>query len=325
MTQRAGWVVAVAAAGLLFLLPGQVRNAYYLDAVINIFFWAMMSQAWNLLGGYAGQFSLGHTAFFGIGAYTSTLLFLKFGISPWLGMLAGGALAALVGVGIGLITLRLRGPFFALATIAIGQVALVVALNARFTGGSTGQQIPFQSALTHMVFRGKVPYVQLALALLILVMLVALWIDRSKLGFALIALREDEDAARAIGVRTLRAKLTATAISAFITAVGGTFYAQYIQFIDPVNTFSLTFSIQVALIAIVGGLSTPWGPLVGALIISPLNSMLRAYLGNAAAGLYNVIYGALLVIMVLALPQGVVGLARGWQQARRLRRGDEHA
>ena len=298
----AALVVAALAA-----VPLVVTNNYYLDSIIVCFFWGSMAAAWNLVGGYAGQLSLGHTAFFGIGAYASSILFARYALTPWLGLLVGAALAAVFAVFVGLVCFRLRGPFFALVTIAFAEVGLIVASSLRnLTKGTEGFNIPFRPAFENMLFRGKVGYFYLFLGYAMLLYVISRAVEQSKLGYSLIAFREDEEAARMLGVPTVRVRLIALGASAALTAVGGTLYAQYYQFLDPASTFGINFSIQVALLTMVGGIGTAAGPFFGALLMTPLGQFFRAWLGGGAAGLYLALYGIALILVVLFLPNGIV-------------------
>jgi branched-chain amino acid transport system permease protein len=291
----------------LAAVPFTTSNAYYLDVIVQIYLWAAAATAWNLLGGYAGQFSLGHAAFFGIGAYTSSLLFLGIGLTPWLGMLAGGVLAATFALVIGYLSIRLRGPFFTLSTIALAEVLLILAVHWRaLTGGAEGVSLPYAASVLAFTFDDKRAYALVGVGLLGLALLVVQRIERARLGYYLVAVREEEEAARAVGVPVLHVKLIAAAASAFLTAMAGTFYAQYVLWIEPAHTFSLDVSVQLALIVIIGGLGTLWGPLIGAALIIPLNMFLRAWLGAAVSGLYLVVYGVVLVLVVLYAREGVV-------------------
>jgi branched-chain amino acid transport system permease protein len=288
-------------------VPLVVTNNYYLDSIIVCFFWGSMAAAWNLVGGYAGQLSLGHTAFFGIGAYASSILFARYALTPWLGLLVGAALAAVFAVFVGLVCFRLRGPFFALVTIAFAEVGLIVASSLRdLTKGTEGFNIPFRPAFENMLFRGKVGYFYLFLGYAMLLYVISRAVEESKLGYSLIAFREDEEAARMLGVPTVRVRLIALGASAALTAVGGTLYAQYYQFLDPASTFGINFSIQVALLTMVGGIGTAAGPFFGALLMTPLGQFFRAWLGGGAAGLYLALYGIALILVVLFLPNGIV-------------------
>ncbi|PWU23025.1 MAG: branched-chain amino acid ABC transporter permease [Candidatus Rokuibacteriota bacterium] len=303
---------------VLCALPFTTTNAYYLDIVVQIYMWAAAAVAWNLLGGYAGQFSLGHAAFFGIGAYTSSLLLLRTGLTPWLGMVAGGAVSALFALVIGYLAIRLRGPFFTLASIALAEVLQILAVYFReLTGGSQGLSLPFAADAAQFAFDDKRAYALTGLGFLLCALLVTALIERSRLGYYLVAIREEEDAARAVGVPVLRVKLIVTAVSASLTSMVGTFYAQYVLWIEPAHTFSLDVSVQLALVAIIGGLGTLLGPVVGAALIIPLNMFLRAWLGSSLTGLYLVVYGVVLVLVVLYARQGLVVVARGWLTRRR--------
>lgn len=298
---------AVLVVAALAAVPLIVTNNYYLDSIIVIFFWGSMAAAWNLVGGYAGQLSLGHTAFFGIGAYASSILFARYALTPWLGLLVGAALATVFAVFVGLVCFRLRGPFFALVTIAFAEVGLIVASSLRdLTKGTEGFNIPFRPAFENMLFRGKVGYFYLFLGYAVLLYVISRAVEQSKLGYSLIAFREDEEAARMLGVPTVRVRLIALGASAALTAVGGTLYAQYYQFLDPASTFGINFSIQVALLTMVGGIGTAVGPFFGALLMTPLGQFFRAWLGGGAAGLYLALYGIALILVVLFLPHGIV-------------------
>jgi branched-chain amino acid transport system permease protein len=310
---RPSLYVLAALAVVVVAVAFTVRDKFYLHLLIMMLFYAAASSAWNIVGGFAGQLSLGHAAFFGIGAYTSTLLFINFGISPWIGMLVGATLATLVAGGIGYPSFRLRGPFFTLVTIAFAEVIRILTLYAHdLTKGSIGISVPFRPALGNYIFRQLSNYAYVALALLAIAVLVSLWIEHSRLGYYLAALREDEDAAQALGIDTARYKLVAVLVSAFLTALAGTFYAQYILFIEPFAIFSLDFSVLLAMMAIIGGLGTVWGPVAGAFLVTPLQELLQAKLGGALQGLHLVIYGAVLIVVVIALPQGIVPSLAAW-------------
>ena len=290
---------------VLLAVPLVVTNLFWLNLAITVLLWAALASAWNISGGLAGGLSLGHAAYFGIGAYVTTLLFLRLGISPWLGMWAGAALAAAIGAGLATITLRLRGPFFVLATLAFGIVIHIVAVNWReVTRGAAGLVLPFSGGPENMMFAGLAPYWYIGLALVGLCVGTTIAIRRSRLGYYLVALREDEDAARSLGVRVVQCKVIASAISAALTALAGTFYATFVQYIDPASTTQFNISVQIALVAIVGGMGTVIGPVLGALVVVPLGELSRAYLGGGPA---LMVYGLLLIVIVLAVPRGIAG------------------
>ena len=310
---RRSLYVLAGLAVLAGVVAFSVTDKFYLHVLIMMLFYASISSAWNIVGGFAGQLSLGHAAFFGIGAYTSTLFFIDLGVSPWIGMVIGAMLATVVAGGIGYPSFRLRGPFFTLVTIAFAEVLRILTLYAHdFTKGSIGISVPFRPALGNFIFRQVSAYAYVALAFLALTVLVSLWIENSRLGYYLAAIREDEDAAQALGIDAARYKLVAVLISAFLTALGGTFYAQYIFYIEPFQTFSLDFSVLLAMMAIIGGLGTVWGPVAGAFLVTPLQEFLQAKLGGELQGLHLVIYGTALIIVVILLPQGIVPSVAAW-------------
>jgi branched-chain amino acid transport system permease protein len=280
-----------------------------------VLLFAYLGSAWNILGGYAGQFSFGHAAYFGLGAYTSTLLFLRLGVSPWLGMLAGGVLAAAFGLGAGYLSFRygLRGPYFSLVTLAFAEMLRVIAVNTKAVGSSLGLVIPSREAApASFVFAGKLPYYYVILTMALLAVVITRRLEASRLGYALRAVRENEDAAEAAGVDARGAKLRAMAISAFLTALGGTFYAQYFAYIDPTITFGPAISIGGLLPAIVGGAGTVLGPVLGSFVLTPISEITRAML-RGRAGADIMLYGLVLILVISFLPQGLMG----WLRARR--------
>ena len=316
---RGRTAAAIAAVAGLLAVPLVVTDSYTLNTLILIFYYAYLGQAWNLLGGYAGQLSLGHSAYFGVGAYASTLLFTIAGLTPWLGMWVGAAVAALLAVGIGLLGFRfgLRGVYFALTTLAFNEILRVLVLHWDLAGGAVGVFLPFRGdAPALFQFRGRVPFYYISLAMMVLATALVAWISRSPLGWRLKAVRDDEEAARAVGVDATRAKLAAITLSGAMTALGGTFYAQYYLNIHPSVVFSTPLSIEILLRAYVGGAGTVFGPIVGAAILTPLGEMSRsAFAKGGLEGLHLVVYGALLIVTVLFFPRGLVdGVARAWRK-----------
>lgn len=296
-----------AAVVCLCVLPLLIKNDFYLDGLILIFLWGAFAGAWNILAGYAGMMSLGHNAFFGIGAYTSTLLLLHFGLSPWIGMVVGGFLASAVGLILGIVCFRLRSHYFALATLAFGEVAYIVSVNLRsLTGGSEGLALPIQPSFYLFSFAGKLPYVYIGLFFFLAVIAISYAIEHSRLGYYLLAFRENENAARALGVKTGRVRLIAMVLSSFLSAIMGSFCAQYVVFIDPSSVMRIQISVQVALFAIVGGIGTALGPAIGAIIFVPITMFLRAKMGTSLPGLHLIIYGVILVLVLIYMPQGIV-------------------
>ena len=292
------------------LAPFVVNNAFLLDGLVLILIWGAAAAAWNIAGGYAGQVSLGHSAFFGVGAYCAALSGTAWGISPWIGLLIGAAIAAVTGVVIGFLSNRLRGPYFVIATIALSQVLLIAASRLRgLTSGSEGIPVPFRPGFWTLGIADKRVWVYLVLALAVLLYLVELYLARSRRGYQLAAVREDEDAALSLGVPARRLKVTAIAASAALTAACGTLWAQYVGFVDPFYVFSVDLSIRFCLAAILGGIGTPLGPFLGAALITMLETSLRARFGGIGAGLvgiYLIIYGVVLIVMVRFAPHGLV-------------------
>lgn len=293
---------------------------YALDTLILTVMWAGLAGAWNLFCGYVRKDSIGHAAFFGVGAYTSTLLLLRLGVSPWIGMMVGAVFATATALVIGAITLRLRGPFFTLATIAFAEVLRTLAVGLRdLTEGSVGLTIHTPNGLALMRFESKAAYLAVAAGLLALVMLVTFVQERSRFGYLLRAMGEDEEVAGTLGVNTLPLKLGSLGLSAALAGMIGTFYAQYITFVDPDSAFNIFDSIQMALIAIIGGVGTLFGPLLGALLMVPLGVWLRGLLGSQTAGLHLIIYAVILIAAALFMPRGIMGVvhARAWRSSGR--------
>ncbi|HUF91165.1 MAG TPA: branched-chain amino acid ABC transporter permease [Candidatus Limnocylindria bacterium] len=304
-------VVYFAAAGLA---PLVVRDAFFLDSLIFILIWGTTAAAWNVAGGYAGQISLGHSAFFGLGAYGAAIMGVRWELSPWLGLVAGALVATVIGLIIGYLSNRLRGPYFVLATIAFSQVLLIVGSRWRaFTAGSEGIPVPFRPGFWSLGIADKRVWVWIVLALAVLAYLVAVYLERARRGYQLAAVREDEDAALSLGVPARRLKVVAICVSAALTAACGALWAQYVGFVDPFYVFSVDLSVRFALAAVVGGLGTALGPFLGAALVTTLETFLRGQFGGIGAGLvgiYLIIYGTALIAMVRWAPQGLVGWVR---------------
>jgi branched-chain amino acid transport system permease protein len=296
-----------------------LRSQNLFDVLIQSFLWAGLALAWNIAGGYAGLISFGHAAFFGIGAYTSTILLTSIELTPWIGMWIGALLAGTFATLLTLVCARLRGPFFILSTLAAAEVVRIGALNwATLTGGAEGLAILPVPSTANMVFDSKTTYAVLMLCYLALVYALTKLIEGSRYGFYLFAVRDDEDAASAAGVNALFERARAMALSAFLTAIGGSLFAQYFLFLDPTHVISPELSFQFALLPALGGLGTAIGPVLGAFAITPLSEMLRSYFGGGAAGLHLAIYGAILIVVMLYFPSGIAGalqrLTRGRSQ-----------
>ena len=298
----AGLVVAAA------LLPLATSNPTHLNLAILVLMAAQLGVAWNLLGGYAGQVSLGHAAFYGVGAYTSTLLLLNFGVNPWLGMLAGGVVAAGLSFGFGWSCFRLKGHYFAMATIAVVEIVQIVYTNWEYAGAAVGLTIPMtQRGWGAMVFAEKQPYYLLALGLLLLTLAATWAVERSHVGYYLRAIKDEPDAARSIGIPIARYKQIALALSAFFTALGGSLYAQKELYIDPGSVLTTALSIKMALVSILGGVGTLFGPVVGAVVLTTIEELTRAAFGGSGRGTDTMIYAGLIVVIAVYYPSGLVG------------------
>lgn len=306
-------VLAGLGLGALVLLPFGVRDSFFLNAMVHVFLFGAAAQAWNLVGGYAGQISFGHAAFFGLGAYTTAWLLSRHGTSPWLGIWAGAAVAAAVSLAVGYPTFRLRRHFFALATLALAEIARISFLNWDAVGAAVGLYLPLQyrNRFAYLMWDHKPPYYWTALAVLALATAVVWVVDRHRAGRYLRAVEQDEDAAEMLGIATRRYKLFSMGLSAGLTAVAGGVYALYVLYIDPYNVMASRISLLVVVIALIGGRGTVWGPLLGAPFIVLLNEYTRAWLGGRGAGADFILFGLLVVLLSLYQPRGLVGLLAG--------------
>lgn len=301
---------------LLFValfIPLFISNQYYLHTVIMILLYAYLATCWNIVGGFAGQLSFGHAAFMAIGGYTSTILFSQIGISPWIGMIVGGLLAALVAVLIGLPTFRLRGAYYAISTIAFATGLMVILQTVKnigpiHFGGAEGLSISFLAGATFIDFQflSKVPYYYIILVFSAIILFVSWYIERSKLGFYLTAIREDEDAAKALGINVIRSKLIVAGLSGFFTALGGSFYAQLFRYLEPHHIAGPDFSTQMIFLAIVGGIGTVYGPFVGGIILTSVAEFTRVNFTDLPSGTHLVIYGVAVLLVIFYFPKGIL-------------------
>ncbi len=297
-----------------------VNDAHWLNIIAFTYLMGGLAAAWNIIGGFGGQFSLGHGVFFGIGAYMTAGLVIRYGFSPWFTMLPIAVFAAGVAMLISWPTFRLRGPFFAIATLAFNEVAFVLANHAEsLTGGPRGLMIPFKAGLENMIFRERWQYALLMFVFVAVVIGICVLLRRSRLGYYLLAVREDEDAARAAGINVLAVKLRGMALSAGLTSIGGTLFTMYLRYIDPPTIFTLPeVGVKFALLALIGGIGTIAGPLLGAALIIPFENWLRAEFSNSLPGVSLAILGLLMVLAALFMKRGVVGAIE--DGVKRLRR-----
>jgi len=300
-------ILAVAAA--LAALPLLAASNTLLNSMVLALIIALAAQGWNILGGYGGQFSFGHAAFFGMGAYGTAILQTRYGVNAYAAFAAAAALGAAVGLAIGYLSFRsgLRGSYFALVTLAFAEVFRILANASTYTGGAAGVLIKLDVRPETFQFASRAVYFWIALGLVTAVMLLNRWIERARFGAWLVAIRENEDAARALGVDTLAVKLKAITLSAGITALSGAFYAQYFLFLDAGIAFGPWISVEALLAPIIGGLGTVFGPVLGALGLHLVSELTRHVTGRVP-GVDLVLYGALLVVMVAFARDGLLGL-----------------
>ena len=310
---------AVAVVLLLMLAPPLVTsNQFLLHLGITVLLWTLLGASWNLLGGFGGQVSFGHATFFGVGAYATMILYLRLGLAPWYGMVLGGVAAVAVSLPIGLICFRLRGPYFSLSTLAVAEIVRLIALNwEALTNGPVGLLI---TTLPRVAFgarainwESKVPFYYIIAALAVLAMAATWRLSRARLGAYLLAIREDEDAAEAVGIDTVRAKVLTLALSAFFTGLAGGFYGLYFRYVDPDAVFPIALSVEMVFIAVVGGLATVIGPVIGAVFLTTIGELFRE---RFLVG-HLIFYGLFMMLAIRFLPEGIWGGARRVWTGRR--------
>jgi branched-chain amino acid transport system permease protein len=295
-------------AAVVACAPLLTQSGVMLNFITMALYACLLAQAWNILGGFGGQFSFGHALFFGTGAYVQAIAQVQ-GLNPWLAMPLALASSAGVGIFVGALTFRygLKGSYFALVTLAFAEVFRIVALSVPFTGAGVGLMVPLRESAANMQFASRAGYLWLVLALVTVALLVTAWLRHSRFGAWLQAVRDNEDAARAVGVDPFRVKLAAIALSGALMGAGGAFYVQVFQYIDPGIAYGPATSVEALVAAIVGGMGTLWGPMLGALALHVLADLTRNLFGQLP-GINMVIYGSVLVLIVMFLPRGVAGL-----------------
>jgi branched-chain amino acid transport system permease protein len=315
---RTARLIALFALGAA-VLPWLIASEFWINFMVMILFFAMLGQAWNVLGGYGGQFSFGHAAFFGTGAYVAAVLQVKLGINAWVTFALAGLGGALVGAIIGFLSFRygLRGSYFALVTLAFAEVLRILANSVNFTGGGVGTLIPLQQTAANFQFADKRAFYYVGLVLVVAWLVLTRWLENSRFGARLMAVRENEDAARALGVGVFGTKLRAIVLSGLMAGLAGAFYSQCFLYVDPRVAYGSGVSVETLLVPIVGGLGTVFGPVLGAIVLQAAGEIAKQATGDAP-GLNLVLYGVMLVVMVLFLPNGFAGMAR--RRWRRLRR-----
>ena len=302
---------------LFVLLVGSIplvtESGVVLNFVMMALYACLLAQAWNVLGGFGGQFSFGHALFFGTGAYVQAMAQIHAGWNPWFTLALAMGMSAAVGLFVGAVSFRygLKGSYFALVTLAFAEVFRIAALSVPFTGAGVGLMLPLRESAINMQFASRAGYVWLILGLVTIALGVTAWLRHSRFGAYLQAVRDNEDAARAVGVNPFRVKLWATVLSGALMGAGGAFYVQVFQYIDPALGFGPHTSVEALVGAIVGGMGTLWGPVVGALALHVLADLTRNLFGQLP-GINMVVYGCVLVLIVMFLPRGVAGLGERW-------------
>jgi branched-chain amino acid transport system permease protein len=300
-------ILAVVVLTLLLAFPLVVKQTFPVHVMILVFMFGMLGVAWNIMGGYAGMFSFGQAAFFGIGAYTSSFLLVSFHVNPWIGLIAGGLVAALVAAAVGYPCSNLRGHYFAIASIAFSEIIRIHFNNWSLVNAAEGITIPMlPESLTNFMFHSsKLPYYYIIMVFLIFSVIVCYFVATSKMGYYFRAIRESHDVAEVLGINVVKYRLIAIMVSAFLSAMAGTFYAQYILYIDPESVMLGAISVQIVLISMLGGAGSILGPVIGAAILLPLSETTRVMLGHKGTGIDMLIYGFLITIISVYQPQGV--------------------
>jgi branched-chain amino acid transport system permease protein len=304
-------VLGAAMAGALLAFPFVFTSSFAHHMLILILLYALMAQSWNVVAGFSGQISLGHAIFFAIGAYSATVLFVKYGITPWAGLLVGMVLSALAAIAIGVPTLRLKGHYFAIATLLIGSGVQIIVQRWDWVGAASGLYVPINrtSPWLYLQFHtSKVPYYYLALGAAALGYFVVWKLRRSRFGFRLQAVRDEPDAAASLGIAVARHKVLAFMLSAAMMSVAGTFYGQYVLVLDPERLLSTEISIIVLLMTVLGGSGTLWGPALGAAILIPLSEYSRIWFGGTGRTVDLIIYGILILAVCMWRPNGILSI-----------------
>ncbi len=302
-------------AVLVACVPFVTKSGVTLNFVMMALYATLIAQAWNILGGFGGQFSFGHALFFGTGAYIQAIAQLQGGINAWVALPLAIVGAALVGLFMGALTFRygLKGSYFALVTLAFAEVFRILALSVDFTGGGVGLMVPLRESVGNLQFSSRAGYLWVVLAMVVAALLVTWWLRNGRFGAYLQAVRDNEDAARAVGVNPFRVKLGAIGLSAAFMGAAGAFYVQVFQYIDAGIAYGPAVSIEALVAAIVGGMGTMWGPVLGAVVLHLLSDLTRNLFGELP-GINMVIYGTVLVLIVIFVPRGIAGIGLSVRQ-----------
>ena len=302
------WALHLKVLAIAVVFPFVFPSSFMVNFGVMALFYAFIGQSWNISGGFAGQLSFGHVAFFGVGAYASTIMQLRFGWSPWLGLPVSALAGAVVGGVIAVLSFRagLKGSYFALITLAFAEVLRIVTNSVSFTGGGLGLLIPMKASATNFQFAERSGFYFVILMLAAGSVALAEWLRRSRFGAQLAAIRENEDSAKALGINVFREKVKVMLLSGAISGMGGCFFAQYFLYIDPLVVFGVDKSVEMLLVSMIGGAGTVYGPLVGALLLASISDITRVL--TQIQGLSLVLYGSLLVVIIAYLPNGLIDL-----------------
>jgi len=309
-TARQAWLLHGSLLLVALVFPFVFSSSFAVNLGVMALFYAFIGQSWNISGGFAGQLSFGHVAFFGAGAYAAAIVQMRWGLSPWVGLPAAAIAGGLVGGIIAVLSFRagLKGSYFALITLAFAEVLRILANSVDITGGGLGMLIPAKPGAANFQFPERREFYFLMLLLTVGSIALALWLKRSRFGARLAAIRENEDAAKALGIDVFREKVKVMVLSGALCGIGGCFFTQYYLYIDPSIAFGMDKSVEMLLVSMIGGAGTVYGPLIGSVLLAVINESARAL--TTIQGLSLVIYGVLLVIIIAMLPNGLVDLFR---------------
>lgn len=305
---RSSWWLHLLLLAIALVFPVVFSSPFMVNFGVLALFYAFIGQSWNIAGGFAGQLSFGHVAFFGVGAYASTMVQMRLGWNPWLGLPVSALAGAAAGWLIAVLSFRagLKGSYFALITLAFAEVFRIISNSVDITGGGLGMLIPMKQTMANFQFGDRRVFYFIILALTVVSILLALWLKASRFGARLAAIRENEDSARALGIDIFVEKIKIMMISGAIAGVGGCFFAQYFLYIDPTIAFGVDKSVEMLLVSMIGGAGTVYGPLIGAVLLAAISEVTRAWF--TIQGLSLVLYGALLVVIIAFLPNGLIDL-----------------
>ena len=310
LSRRQAWLLHGGLLVVALVFPLVFPSSFMVNFGVLALFYAFIGQSWNIAGGFAGQLSFGHVVFFGAGAYTSTILQMRYGLNPWVGLPASAIAGAVVGYVVAFLSFRagLKGSYFALITLAFAEVLRIVANSVEITGGGLGMLIPAKPGAANFQFSERIGFYYLMVALTVASIAIAIWLKHSRFGAQLAAIRENEDSARALGIDTFTEKIKVLMLSGALCGIGGCVFAQYFLYIDPTIVFGVEKSVEMLLVTMIGGAGTIYGPLIGAVLLAGVGDLTRAL--SSIQGLSLVLYGALLLVIIAFLPNGLVDLIK---------------